>query len=386
MRSPAFHLAAAFAAFVALASAHETVETWTDVQGRSFEARLHEVKDGQAIFSLPGGRRFATPLDHLAADSRARVRLAPATSGAPPNFRRPWPREVRQRGASDVRVIAEDARAGRFEYESPNYRYLCDSRLSDAVLRNFSVMFETTLAYCRELPLGLAPPPPEGKWLILLFTDYRSYVRAGGMPGSAGLYDGRRQLVMVPLESLGVRPIAGGFTIDHAQENTILIHELTHQLTPAAYFREGARGWFSEGLAEYVANSPYSWGYFQSDPHGRAAKAFVTGFGLKAKGGRNLGTTFAAPSLERFLTMSYAEFVGPQAMLHYGFGYLLTHYFFHMDGRGDAAAITTFLEALRAGKPRETALEALLAGRTFPELERQVAAAWKAKGVTIEFR
>ena len=56
---------------------------------------------------------------------------------------------------------------------------------------------------------------------------------------------------MVPLESLGVRTLGSGYTLDRGKSNNTLPHELIHQLTPPPYFRHGSVGWFIEGIAEY---------------------------------------------------------------------------------------------------------------------------------------
>ena len=76
-----------------------------------------------------------------------------------------------------------------------------------------------------------------------------------------------------------------------------------HQVTPACYYRSGARGWFSEGVAEYVAVSPYTWGRFGSDKSGRAVKEYVTGYGPGGRGGRALGSKLKAPGLKGFFLM-----------------------------------------------------------------------------------
>ena len=71
--------------------------------------------------------------------------------------------------------------------------------------------------------------------------------------------------------------------------------------------------------------------------------------------------------------------------LFYGVGLLITYYFLQMDGDGDAKRIKDFLKALRKGKDREEALNVLLDGRTFEELEADIAKAWKRRGVELTF-
>jgi hypothetical protein len=106
----------------------------------------------------------------------------------------------------------------------------------------------------RELPLAISGGvKQEGKYQILLFETEQSYNSAGGPPGSAGVFIGGKNIVMVPLTSLGVRPVGSGYMLDRDKSNKTLPHELVHQLTPDNYYAHGSMGWFTEGLAEYVA-------------------------------------------------------------------------------------------------------------------------------------
>ena len=71
---------------------------------------------------------------------------------------------------------------------------------------------------------------------------------------------------------------------------------------------------------------------------------------------------------------------------NYGLGLLITTYFFYMDGDGDRAAINAFLEALRDGKEGEAALKVLRNGRSWDELEKEISAGWRPRGVKITFQ
>ena len=67
-------------------------------------------------------------------------------------------------------------------------------------------------------------------------------------------------------------------------------------------------------------------------------------------------------------------------------GLLITTYFFHFDRDGDRVAIVAFLKALREGKEGEEALAALRQGRTWDELEDQISAGWRGRGLRIRFQ
>ncbi|HEX7261035.1 MAG TPA: hypothetical protein VF258_04415 [Luteolibacter sp.] len=379
------------------ASASVDARIWTNALGRTFEAEFVRMDGVNVIFTMPNGRAFSTPLVELSAADQAVLRTGKAPQpaamaaasmavAAPSTFHRPWPREIRLDGPVACKVVSEDAKARRYIYESPGYRFTCDARVTDDALRNFSVMFEATRKYAQNLPLSLGGGGRErqGKLDILLFGSMDQYVKAGGPPSSAGCYS--RGVVLVPMTSLGLKEGGTGFSLDTSQRNNVLIHELAHQLTPDVYMATGASGWFSEGLAEYLAITPYNWGYYQPDVHGNSVKTYVTGrSGLAGMGGRVLGENIKAPRLKDFMLMPYSKFSGPNANFNYGVGLLLTHYFFHMEGGGKAARITQFLKGLQAGHQGEAALAPLLGGSTFEKLEGEIAAAWARQGVQIKF-
>jgi hypothetical protein len=110
----------------------------------------------------------------------------------------------------------------------------------------------------------------------------------------------------------------------------------------------------------------------------------VTAYGKGGRGGRNIGDKIHIPSLERFFLQDYKTFLSkPQQ--NYGIGALLVYYFFHFDGDGDAKRIKAFLAALHAGKTNGAALEVLLDGRTYGELQKEITEKWERKGVDFTF-
>lgn len=374
--------------FLSTVAAHAEIRTWTNTLNRTFEAEFLRAHGSDAIFKLASGREFSMPVRDLSPADQAKLSTSPQpiAAASPGNFGRPWPREVRVNGTAGCKVISEDAKTGRYIYESPGYRFICDARVTDDALRNFSVMFETTRAYAKAVPLSLGGGRERnGKLEILLFGEEKDYVKAGGPPGSAGCFAPSSGLVMVPMPSLGLERGGTGFSLNTKKKNDVLIHELVHQLTPQAYFAPGARGWFSEGLAEIMAITPYNWGYFAPDIYGDVTRKYVTGIGAESLPGRRLGKVIQAPKLKSFMLMDYRQFSGENANFNYGMGLLLTHYFLHMEGGGKTYRITQFLKGLQAGHSGEAALTPLLGGSTFERLESDITAAWAKMGLEIRF-
>jgi hypothetical protein len=366
------------------------LRSWTDIQNRKIEATLLRVEDKTVILKLKNGSEIPYPMAKLSlADCKYLEELivSPTSekTGQSLNFDQPWPERIKFSEDPEVNTVEEDAEKKRFIYESANYRYVCDVRLAKSVVKGFAVMFEATHLYCRSLPLAINGGKAEdNKHQILLFEKIDDYVKAGGPPTSAGVFIGAKGVVMVPLTSLGVKPVGSGYMLDRDKSSKTLPHELVHQLTPEKYFEKGSAGWFTEGLAEYIAVTPYRSGAFSVRGNQKDIFDYATGFGSKDMGGRALGTKIGLPALKSFMLQDYSEFL-EQAQLNYGSGLLITNYFFHLDGEGDGKRMKSFLKALHEGVECEKALDLLLDGRSFNQLEEDIVKAWSRKGVDFTF-
>lgn len=189
---------------------------------------------------------------------------------------------------------------------------------------------------------------------------------------------------MVPLTSLGVRPVGSGYMFDRDKANKTLPHEITHQLTPDAYFRQGSRGWFTEGIADYVAVTPYRSGAYNVRGNKDDISEYAIRYGKEGNGGRALGSKVVLPPLKEFMLQSYEQFLS-DANRNYGVALLITYYFLQVDGEGDAANLKKFLAVMRDGERGEKALAALRDGRSFAQLEEAISKAWKREGVELIF-
>ena len=298
------------------------------------------------------------------------------------NYLRNWPKFVSIPKTVHVRVVSQDKAKSRYIYHSPSYEFICDVPLSTTIIGEFGLMFETTREYCRQLPISsLKAHVPKGqkRHRILLFENIGNYVKNGGHPRAAGVYVPSKDVILVPLVSVGVKKVSGGYNYDYTASNSVLIHEIVHQLTDAEYFSPGAVGWFSEGLAEYCARTPYRRGDFSVRAVNQSIKNYVTGTTTRS----GLGSKIKAPDLEAFMLQSYGSFTS-NAAYNYRLGTLLTYYFFHMER--DRKNITAFLKALKRGERSGKALKSLLNSRSFDQLERDIENAWKASGIEIDFQ
>lgn len=389
-----------FCLLASLSAVGAEPRVWTDSLNRRIEASLVRINGDSVLLKLKDGREIPYPLAKLSQTDRDFVASLPADkpenmpegnleapdkSDKPLNFTAPWPERVTFTEDPEINTITENADEKRFIYESANYRYICDVRLSKMVVKGFAVLFEATNLFCATVPLAMnGGSSAKGKHQILLFEKKDDYVKAGGPPSSAGVYIGGKNIVMVPLESLGVRPVGSGYMLDRDKSNKTLPHELTHQLTPRQYYADGSMGWFTEGIAEYIGVTPYRAGSFNVRNNFRDIVQYATGYGEDGRGGRAIGTNIKLPRLRTWMMMPYEKFTAdPQ--INYGSGLLITTYFLHMDGNGDGARIKAFLKALRDGKEGDDALAVLLDGRTFEQLEQEISKAWGSKRVDFTF-
>ena len=366
--------------------------SWTNNSGKTIVAKLVEVSGEDAVLQM-NGKDFPVPIASLSPGDQEFISgwkksdmPDPAKDlDIEPNWDGPWPAAVSADVSQEIEVIKEDVEAGEYIYASEHYEFICDVKLNTSLVRRFSLLFEATNQVCRALPLGMIKPFREERHKIHLFETREAYQAKGGPEGSAGVYISRggEGDILVPLTSLGVKKVGSSYSVDYDRENTTLSHEITHQLTDYEYYAEGAQGWFTEGLAEYIANSGYRSGKFDIDDLKKLI-ARVTAYGENGQGGRALGTDISVPDLKEFFTQSYEAF-GNNAQLSYGVSALIVYYFFHMDGERYAANIKAFLKSLKEGKEVPEVFEPLLAGRTWDEMEADITKGWRTRGVKLTF-
>jgi len=367
--------------------------SWTNSGGKTIVATLVEIAGEKAVLQM-NGSNFEVPIATLSPTDQEFIKnwkksdmTDPSKDGEiKPNWDNPWPKLVTVDIDQEIEVIKEDETTKEYIYASPHYEFICDVKLNTSVVKRFSLLFEATNQVCRELPLGMVKPFREERHKIHLFETREAYIAKGGPPDSAGVYISRggEGDILIPLTSLGVKKVGSNYSVDYDKENTTLSHEIAHQLTDYEYYAQGSRGWFTEGMAEYIANSGYRSGKFSLEDMQKLI-ARVTAYGDNGQGGRALGKEFAAPDLQEFFTQSYESFLS-DAQLSYGLSALLAYYYFHMDGNKDAANIKAFLKALKEEKTPPALFEPLLAGRTWDEMEADITKGWRSRGVKINFR
>ena len=365
---------------------------WTDASGRSFEGTFIRQQGNQVLLNVSGRQRTFTLSQLSAADQNflktggtsRRTPVAPRRTEAVPQRAKPTPQALPRSGQiqADVSIPIERLRVEpenkRWVYGSPNFEFICDEDLGFQAIRNFAWMFESVWQFCKTQPFDIPRLRAQQKVRMktYLIKDYANYVRAGGPPNSAGVYIPSQDVILVPFDSLDAtrgKEAKGG--------NKTLRHEVTHQLMNG---QSQQAGWFIEGSAEYVATVPFERARLLTGRHVASVAAYVSAYGYSGKGGRNLGKNITFGRLESFMQPNYATFQRQKDA--YAYALVLYTYFAKFDGKKDGAKLGQYVAALQDGRPEPEARKLLLAGRSYEQLEKDVAAAWNVNGLRLQFR
>lgn len=307
----------------------------------------------------------------------------PIQKYTPPTVRANWPTEVKTSfSPSDITTVSETKNEG-YIYRSPHFEFHSPHRLPHRAVREFSLVFESTYDLAKAMPIGLDPKPGRnGFYITQLYNTYEDYYNAGGPAGSAGSFFPRTGKIHVPLPALGVQRSNNNVKVIRGAAGNTLIHEVTHQvmmrwlpLIPI---------WMGEGFAEIASSLPYDSGRFRLV---RMSTAVREGTGSGPGAGRSL----VMLPLEELMPMSpqtwSAAVAGENAQQNYRSASALTYYFLRLDGNGDGKRLNAYINArLKGDKSRNPEEKYLLDGRSYKELEKEVARAWREEGLKITFR
>lgn len=180
-----FGLLILFLATVATAMSHHLERVWTDEKVRKTKAEILKIENNCAVLRMPDGRELRFPIEKLSKIDQAFLEthddeLTEGGEEAKPgeNFDAPWPSRVSFKSDPEIVIVEENKDEKKFIYESANYRYNCDVRLSKSVVKSFAVMFEATHQFVRELPLSVnGGERKNGKYQIILMDREKDGAR-----------------------------------------------------------------------------------------------------------------------------------------------------------------------------------------------------------------
>lgn len=165
------------------------------------------------------------------------------------------------------------------------------------------------------------------KFPFYLYRSPRDYLRAGGIPGSSGFFDGNR---LVAIAS------------DRAGRGTwhVVQHEGFHQFARAVIGGQ-IPVWVNEGLAEYFGQSVFT------------GDGFVTGLipaGRLKRVQQQIRENRFRP-LPEMMVMTLREWNGALSVVNYDQGWSMVHFLAHAERGRYQGAFADFIRAIGSGKP-----------------------------------
>ena len=162
----------------------------------------------------------------------------------------------------------------------------------------------------------------------------------------------------------------------------VLKHEITHHLLHdwSPYLPI----WFTEGFAEYIGAAPYSQGRYNFVSIDRHLHKYLNKWRFNEDLKR-----IPIMRMEDLMTSTHADWTSrlkrSTPVLEYNSAAILVHFFIHHDGKGDAAHLAAYLDAIRQGvHPAKAGEIHLLRGRTYEQLDKELRLVWKNNKVALE--
>ena len=345
------------------------------------------------------------------ADPRRAARLAhelkPEIATIPAPAPNGWLTRVKLPPPAEITRLPTPAENGEYVAVSPHYLITSPLRLEDAVLHRVVDVMEATFAansaVASKLPVLRMQQRPKKllKMHIRLVPTEEAYLRNGGVPGSAGVYQSsrlvypdngippenqacteetlKRDTVLVAFPALGLEEDG---TLSNAPVNTqLLMHEGTHQ----CFIYNNLPIWFNEGWAEYLSAAPHADGFVD----------FEKGFSLisaRARRSASAGRLDCPFSLHDFFTMSKERMYALGLHSHvsvdtYALSAMTVAFFLHLDGERGIAAMRRYLQARVECLPHEQALAVLSAPYGgMQSLQDSFISAWRARHIHLKLQ
>ena len=382
-------LCCVLALLVMISSLRAEMREWTDRAGKKFTAEIIANDAWRVTFVLPDHSKAVLPLAQLgAADVQFVTAWRTANPTAPlvdPQKLAAWPGEV---GASDIEIKlkAENPKTSAFVYEGAHFIVWSDVKLPLGVVRDLNGVFEGTRAALMALPLGLHSGRETEKYPVLLFSTAEQYSRAGGATASGGYFQGSTGRMLILLPNLGIHADKETKAFDYQKNLFVLKHEVTHQILQ--HWGDAFPVWFSEGLAEVIAATPYTRGRYTFSAMDTAIGSYVQKW--RSPGDLKPMVLFPPSQLMEFTDSSWeARVAGQSAYELYNSAALFIYFLLRHDGAGDGSAVAGFLDVLRREMDRERAEAARspfgqIEGDPMPEVRRKAVADFIRRGRSDE--
>ncbi|MEM8866722.1 MAG: hypothetical protein AAGC73_00485 [Verrucomicrobiota bacterium] len=266
-------------------------------------------------------------------------------------------------------------------YHSEHFTFRYTGSLDESLLEEIAQLCEATRFAVQELPLDITYPVPTSAFEIHLFQTEPSYLDAGGIQGTAGIYLPSEARTLIRLDLLTQAPKGEPAPLNHRRAKT-LVHEVTHQLQHQWMGKVPI--WLLEGIAVYMESIPIS----------EEGKFLFESIHFRQSESVSRCTTnrLSVTNLEHLMGMSGHEWIehfqaNPLSVhRNYLSAYLLTYYFLHLEGEGDASTLCQYIRKMEKASNKqayEKADQLLLNGKSMDELEADLIAAYQNEGMTL---
>ena len=187
---------------------------------------------------------------------------------------------------------------------------------------------------------------------------------------------------MLSLSNLGIKGAKGVSRKDYMKSAFVLKHEITHHLLHdwMVYLPI----WFKEGFAEYMGAVPYNQGRLKFASIDLSLHKYLNKWRYNEDPNR-----IPIMQMKELMTRTPGEWSASlrtgTPILEYNSAAVLVHFFIHHDGKGNAAYLAAYLDAIRQGiSPSQAEKTHLLRGRSYEQLDKEVRQVWERKKIALE--
>ncbi|MEM8955658.1 MAG: hypothetical protein AAGD22_16005 [Verrucomicrobiota bacterium] len=373
----------------------EKPRQWTDQKGRSLVATLVSAGTLSVDLRRDDGSIISIPIRQLNEKGQAYIdnwrSRHPESAKELPST--PWPTTISAADNGSILLQDHNPHTHRWRYRSKHFELISNIELPENTARDIATVFEATLAVLQQAPIGIAVTPPENPYRVELYDTQKSYQDAGGTKGSGGQYLPQRNVMLLALDNLGIENQADQLRLDHENNSFILKHEVTHQI-----LNDHAANipvWLSEGLAEYIAAAPYRDGTYHFHRMTENLLNYVNKWRF-----REDPRKIPIVPLEVLMEMSFPQWrmavAGNKPYINYNSAALLAHFFLSDHAPGTPSPVARYLSAIqdiretdprfRRRKSLDLQSQMLLQGRSYQELQAEIAEKWLEKNVELIFQ
>lgn len=366
--------------------AEEPLRQWRSIDGSSVLGQLIAVGEDKVTLEVKG-KRYVLDVARLSGEDRNYMDAWVEKNPGKFTMKEigPWPTKYDGTGEVTVETLREEP--GAYVYQTEHYLFAFDTKVPKRNLDQIAAVFEAVSGALASMPIERLRPSFARLrcFPVVFFSNQQQYEKAGGQPGSVGIYDVRRQEILIRLDVLLANENRGS-NLPQRERYQVLVHELTHQAMYPAMIRMPT--WYAEGVAEYMSAAHFATARFDFRNMNQHIRSHMKRFVREdADGG------FTLPSVAGVFGMTNQQWnddnakAGESASKKYATGLLLTHWFHHQHGGGKGAEIAAFLDQLAARKSLKEAAKGTLfaAGGGLDEIEKVLVKYWDAQGLKLRF-